>query len=231
MSVVTYSPAGLVPISYIGINAAHDQHIPVAGKDEWGMDTLFRTVRMSKAAFATYLAALDQGDIYTFDSHNFYLQTWQPFDGGAFPGVTLNYKGLTKGLPDPLESDDRVELVSSVSDEVETTYNEKDVVGASKTVRYVAPQTTYRYITSSRPTTPTHSTTNSANIEYLDSKVTLTFSDGSTQVVAGSVPSAVISALAGSPEEFVIGPIVEPVPGTIYFECVDVVRYQLPSDG
>jgi hypothetical protein len=232
MSQVLWTPAlGMAPIAYQGHIEMRDMHIPVPGKDEWGMDTLTRTVRGPASLQEQFIRSLRQGTAFRFANSVFYLQTWAPQDHPIFPGASMSYKGLTNGIPGPIPSNSRTELVGSITaTDLSVTYHGKTIVSAQKEVKYIAPQTTYRYISKREPQKPSFSgVRGGSDVQVLDSRITATFSDGTTQVFAGGAPAAVATALAGSAVVFVVGPNATPIVGTPYWEAEETCMLKYPG--
>lgn len=88
-----------------------DVTFPVAGKSEWGMDTLQRRLSGHVSLLEAFMATLMQGQIYVSNGNNFYLQSWESDDSTPVATVTLNYKGLRGGTPIP---DIQRQVVSAV---------------------------------------------------------------------------------------------------------------------
>lgn len=88
-------------LATLGRAGFEDSTIPVAGKSEWGMDTLMRRMTGYIGNLEAYLATLSQGLTYNFLGTLFYLQSWQPDDSTPVATVQLNYKGLRGGTPVP----------------------------------------------------------------------------------------------------------------------------------
>lgn len=237
MAIEFWTPhAGMSQIVFTGHVEFRDVKTPAPSKDEWGLDVLERTVRGPGKYFEAYGAALKQGDVY---GQHFYLQSWRPIEHAIFPGWQLTYKGVRAGaLPTALPVTSFSELVSTVeANDLEVTYQGKTIISASKEVKYIAPTTTYRYISRGRPTTPRYGAVDTNQpIQNIDSRTVVTLLDDSvtppvtsTMTLTGAAPAAVATALAGSPVVFVIGPTFEPILGTPYYECQEVVQMKYPG--
>lgn len=85
-------------LSYLGNVSFEDIAIPVPGKNEWGVDTLSRRLRGSRALLRAFIATLRQGQRVS-GYPSFFLQTWSVDDDTPFAEITLNYKGLLNGTP------------------------------------------------------------------------------------------------------------------------------------
>ena len=130
-------------IEYIGdyLNL-RDVHPPIAGMDEWGADTLERTIRGSVPA--ALAATLVKGQQYL--SAAFFLQSFKPFDHPIFPGYSLSYKGFINGFPADVWKNDLAQQTC--------TCTCSSPQQATREIVYYAPQTTYRYITNGQPLLP-----------------------------------------------------------------------------
>lgn len=100
-----------MPEALLGRCGFEDCNIPVAGKSEWGMDTLTRKMKGHVSLLSTFMQSLTQGQMYVDAGSNFYLQTFEPDDATPVATVTLVYKGLRYGTPIP---DVQSSVVSSV---------------------------------------------------------------------------------------------------------------------
>lgn len=210
---------------YLGSKDHDDVITPAAGVDDWGIDTLERQVRGSPAWFRQYHPK--RGDVY----ESFFLQSWKPITDRIFPGYSLSYKGCPSGLPDPLIVNTQCEICSNIpADNLSVTVAStgKVIVSAVKELKYIAPQTIYRYITDKEPDGPKYNTVRGSLLQLVSSVVFVTFDDGTSQVLTGNIPGAVTTALHVNPEIFVIGPTAARVFGTPYWECEDQVSLRYP---
>lgn len=233
MAFALWTPVpGMTPIHYSGHLEFRDIVIPVPNKDEWGVDTLERRVQGPGHLYANFEKNLKQGQIYQFSGDSYYLQTWRQIDSKVFPGFMLSYKGFRNGvIPDPLPTTSRSELCSSVTaGDLSVTFAGKKIVGATQEIKYIAPTTIWRYLTKTEPTVAVFNTVRgSQGLSVLDSRITITYNDGTTSILAGNAPAGVVSALSVSPVTFVIGPAFNPIVGTPYFEAQEVVQIKFPG--
>ena len=213
-----------------GALEAFDRHEPIPDKNEWGVDTLQRTLYVPAPVLTRFVAELRQGDVYSYNGTQYFLQTWQPSHAKPDMEFSLNYKGLSNGLPDPLPSNSIVQLVSSLSATgLSVTYQGKTITEASSEVEYLAPQTVWRYISQSMPDKPKSTIVFGPAIKKLNERTQLTFSDGTTAALRGAAPAAVATALFRQPVAFIFGPNSDPIVGTPYWECSDVVQMKYPG--
>lgn len=200
-------------ITYKGNVTFDDAMEPRAGKSDWGMDTLTRRMKGASTLLAAYLATLVQGDTYAYNSHTYYLQTWEPDDDSVFATVTLSYKGLNAGIPAASAVDETTIQTTSIS----TDSPEK----ATRDIEFYSPQTTWRYINSGRPAFASYgSIANGRTASIIRSVIT----DKDGKRYPGNAPAGLVSALFVSASNRVTGPHCEPIYGTPYFECQDVVQ-------
>ena len=209
------------PVTYTGDSTFQDEHEPVPGKTEWGMDTLTRTMAGGQPKLVAFVQGLSQGSSYTFNGNVYYLQTWEPDNGQVFPRVTLNYKGLTGGIPTPKASGVMIEQTISITASSVGTYKT-----ATRNIRYVTRKSTTLYIATTRPTLYTYGldiTFTADNIIILESVITATDNDGNNYVFSGAnAPANLVTAL--TPAAVAQGfPECAPVVGSPFFECVDNV--------
>lgn len=228
-----------VPLLFSGRLRFEDMYDAVTGKDEWGMDTLERTMRGPVYLLETFLGGLRQGDVY----RGYYLQTWEPDHHPYAPSVTLRYKGLSRGIPEPLHFNSRPTLTGTVSaGDLHVTVTTGGtsgtggvIVSAIKEVQYIAPQTVWRYISKTEPEAAKYGVvrgvkaTGEGALQILDSRIDVTFDDGYVQTMTGNAPAAVVTALATRPSNFVVGPDASPVVGTPYWEAVETVQFRYPG--
>ena len=195
--------------TWSAINGFVDAHTPLPGKSEWGMDMLVRTMRGTQPQVASFVAGLAQGSTYTFNGTTYYLQTWEPDNGAVFPSVSLHYKGLVGGIPNPKASGQMIEQSISL-----TCNSPQD---ASREIRYVTRQTSTLYIASSIPTGPSYGLDVSINIRVIQSVIRT----GDGALFYGSAPAALVTAL--TPSEVTRAFMrCSPVVGSPYYECEDV---------
>ena len=124
-------------LKYVGEKEFTEQCEPVPGKSEFGIDTLQRKFRGATDLLDAYLAGLAQGDAYGA----FYLQTWET-DGNpkGYTEVTLHYKGLLSGIPDPKVSYSNTTKTASVT--AENSYGDS----VTFDILYISPQCTTKNI-------------------------------------------------------------------------------------
>lgn len=232
---------------------------PLKGKNEFGVDTLVRKVKGDRALAEAYIAALAQVLAFELAGSTYYLQTWDPDDDPVWATITLTYKGLLNGTPPPdiqteivsaagttsssfaLENNGlgrpyRKDLLWTLTNSIPTDSLDSGIVGTGIRTRYTtgatmqftyrAVQSRYRYVRIGKPSGPIY-----AHIDVpvpaieLD-QVRIVLSDG---VVYGRESIAEF-ALQPTGRERVISFSSQHVIGTPYYECEDVVRYQLEDD-
>lgn len=221
----------LTTTTYVGNGAFEDMYEPVSGKSEWGMDTLTRVMAGKQTSLVSFVNGLNQGDTYSYHGNTYYLQSWEPDNDPVFPKIRMEYKGLFDGIPDPFVSGRTVEQSCSqtTADPVTITYWDAatqssvtgDVMG-TRTSRYITRESTYRYITSSRPSSPTYTALDVAMaIIYLQSEITTDVGAN----FASNAPAALATALFPSAYlEYTTD--TNPVFGTPFFENTDcVIQY------
>lgn len=236
-------------LSSLGDTTFRDATIPVPGKSEFGMDTLTRKmegfVGENGANLIGFIQGLNQGDTFLFGTVLFYLQTWQSDDATPIANVTLIYKGLKPGgTPEP---DIQTQIVASsggtsadysaFNDGIGIPYR-KEPFGdpASPTLiniyttsavlefTYDAAQSTYRYITTGKPSGPRY--------EHIDIEFTPTIKEGRMRVANGETYGFIgdvtlAAAKIPVPQERVIGFVSRHVIGSPFWECEDTVRVEL----
>jgi len=222
---ITFNPSSGTGFTF------EDKRTPVAGKDAWGVDTLTRAMWGAQPELVGFMAALDQGDTYVYDSRTWYLQTWDESDGDqVYPTVTLTYKGLAFGIPDPFITGRQIDL--------QGTFSCTSPSSATMTYSYTTQQTTYRYIKAQatpttgnpygRPTAPEYTDTD-IDVDPVIYKSVVYNEDGTR--LLGSVPAPLLTALTP------VGYNIEarlvsctPIIGTVWLECEDSVTRLLPGN-
>lgn len=222
MSVLTYNKGALGLLKYFGtssnLNNVHDVELPRPGKNEWGIDTLERTLSGPAPTVIDFVDTLRQGQSYSFNDQQFYLQTWNQDNEVIFPRVILQYKGVLNGIPDPFVSGQQTEQTATLS-----CSSPQD---ATRDVRYITRQTEYRYIAETRPTAPKYTTIDVDQAAIILSS-TIRTSDG--KVYFGTVSAGLLSALSWVGYNDVAMMQCAPVFGTPYFEATDTVLRLIPS--
>ena len=218
-------------VIFEGDGSFDDRYEPVSGKSEWGMDTLTRGMSGAQTGLVTFIQGLAQGQTYSWNGNTYYLQSWEPDNDPVFPTVTLFYKGLNDGIPDPFVSGREMEQTSSATtnapvsitffDYESQTDVTREVMG-TRTTRYRTREATYRYIKSGRPTAPTYTTLDTAMTPIVLQSVITTDAGVS---FASNAPAALATALTPSVYTETATNCV-PVFGTPFFECEDnVMQY------
>ncbi len=223
------APGSNAPLLFSGRLQFEDVTTPVSGKDEWGLDTLERTVRGPIFMFEDYAAALRQGAIFK----GYYLQSWRPIEHPFAPGFSLTYKGVQAGIPDPFPNNSRCEILSSISAEkLSISHAGKRIISATREIKYISPQTNYRYISESEPQATKYGAVRGIKtneVQVIDSRIIASYDDGTTQPFVGIAPAALATALFVTPSVFVIGPSATKVFGTPYWECEEVCQLRFPE--
>lgn len=231
-------------------NAAFDDTCrPLKGKNEWGVDTLVRRVKGDRALAPAYIAALAQGNTFVLAGSTYYLQTWDADEDAVWATITLNYKGLLGEIPDPIVSNDIVRLSGTTSADYSTenggrgrvyrkevTYKpypqqnvidaEKDIyaTGASMDFTYETGETIYRYISNGQPDEAANDTLGFTPVARII-RARATTSDGTSYGL--SMPIEIGPSLLPAEVTNVVGFSTQPIIGTPYFECQDIVRVEL----
>lgn len=198
-------------VTFVGNGDFADAHEPVSGKSEWGMDTLQRTMRGKQTSLVAYMVTLAQGATLTWNSQTYRLQSWECDNNPVFPSVSLLYKGLFSGIPDPFVSGTQIEQTFSIS--CSSPQN------ASRDIRYLTRSSEYKYIKSGRPTGPTY-TDLDVDIDIVILQSVIRTEDGG--VLFGSVSVGLLAALTPAEYNLALMSCV-PVFGTPFFECTDIV--------
>lgn len=219
-------------ITYVGNGAFEDTFEPVAGKSEWGMDTLTRVMAGSQPNLVAFISALAQGQRYFWNGNNYYLQTWECDNNPVFPRVTMLYKGLFAGIPAPFVTGMTTEQTqsASTSDPVEITFwdyaTQTSVtrkVSATRTTRSIVRRSNYKYITTVRPTAPTYT---ALDIPYSPQVITSNIITDAGTNYSTNAPAALATALFPSAYNItttnVVPVFVGPTPQ--FFECEDEVQ-------
>ena len=220
-------------IIYLG-NAAYDDLVkPVVGKTDWGVDTLVRILAGRRDQFQTFIGTLAQGQAAPAPYAAFKLQTWEPDDSDPIWGkVTLNYKGLVGGELPPTEAyNEIIETSGSSSAQFDPPYDyggDFFAVSAVMDFTYYAGQTTWRYVSTTSPSGPSHTLLGLGFIyQYKKIRYTVSNEDGSTTYFGNSAPVGIVSACTPTLAVGAVGFRSSPVLGTNFFECEDVVRAEL----
>jgi len=185
---------------YIGNCEFEDRCEPIPSKNEWGTDVLTRRVQGRADKLRQYLNALRQGDTFS-EYQGFYLQTWSPDENPVFPTVTLVYKGLLNGIPNPRNSSSKSErsgTVTATQGGEERTYD----------FLYITSNVTERKITNSESAPAFTASVPAPSITQSAYTVT---SSGTRR--GGSPPGSSISIRAS-----LVGQNKEPIFGTPYWE-------------
>lgn len=247
-------------VSALGRTTFEDASIPVPGKSEFGMDTLTRKMTGYVGDLVAFIASLHQGDTFNFNGILFYLQTWNPDDATPVSTVTLGYKGLASGgTPTPDVQTEIVSATgstsSSFSDEnaglgrayrqdllwtltnaIPSDSLDSGIVGTGKRTRYTtgatmqftyaAVQSRYRYVRVGKPNGPIYTNIDIPAPPILLDQVRIVLSDGAvygrekiTEFELHPVGKARVISFSSSH-----------VIGSPFWECEDVVRYQLEDD-
>lgn len=180
------------------------------------------------------------GSTLTLNAAAYYLQIWEDDKNPVFPTVTLQYKGLVAGIPDPFvsgESTDKTMTKSATN--ISITFWDYTLqqsvtksVNATLNMQYRARRTTWKWIYFSTttqsgtslsyvpPTNPKYTTLDISNPDTVNIYSIIT-ADGNNNFGSG-VPLALATALATTPYLEAVSSA-QPVWGSPYIEVTDVV--------
>jgi len=219
---------------YSGRLQFEDKVIPAPSKDEWGIDTLTRIMHGPCYLLAAFLAGLAQRQTITTGPMSgkypsFYLQSWHPTTGPYMAIVTMLYKGLATGqLPDTIHENTTAQITSTLNaSNLSVAYGNGTVVSATREIKYAAPRTVYRFVTNAEPNDPVYSGVSGGTLQILESRVRVTYDDGTTETLTGSVPASIIGSLQGVAKPSITGPAAKPLVGTPYWQCETTVEMRL----
>lgn len=244
-------------LAALGRTTFEDAFVPVPGKNEFGMDTLSRTMKGYVGDLATFITGLRQGQTFDFAESLFYLQSWQPSNSTPESSVDLLYKGLvTGGTPIP---DVQTEIVPA-SGSISASYpDENNGSGRHyKTIvlwRYQFTAPDLETVTSDEPvgTRPVYTTGVTMEFTYdavqtvyryvmvgkpsrpryfqVDIPRVPTIKRSRITTADGSVygnnAPAAFADLVPTVQNKVVGFTAKNVIGSPYYECIDVVRREL----
>lgn len=158
---LTYTADGIT-ITYLGRTAFAESALPLQSESQSGLDNLQRTYTGAAPLLAAFLAGLNKGGTYVYNSDNYYLIDWAPNGDKLWPEVTLNYIGQSRGNIPPIGDDDwsPQSITTSAILNVAVPDPDSDPPGqtvhidvtAERQIEYLAFQTTWHYIASARPT-------------------------------------------------------------------------------
>ncbi len=224
-------------LTYRGNVNYQDISDPAPGKNEWGIDTLVRKMKGARSLLSVFLATLQQGQSCP-GYGAFYLQSWDPDDQTPFATVALYYKGLLRGTPKPIVINDIVPASGSTSADFtlggsrpagivygqDAAGKDLKAIGASMEFTYNAGQTTYRYISVGQPNGARYHALGFSYSPTLK-RARITTSDGANFGILA--PLAIGPALAPAVVTNLASFRSNPVFGTPYFECEDVLRTEM----
>jgi hypothetical protein len=237
-------------ILLIGVADFDDICLPAAGKNEWGVDTLVRKMKGARSLLSDFLSSLSQGDTYgsyylqTWEPDDDpVLATVTLTYKGLFDGIpeedvqteiqaaagscSKNYlrendgKGRVYATGVLAQFGPVAPGPGEYGTTVKWTYT-KYATAANMDFTYDAVQSTYRYITASKPSGPSH-TTIDISLTPVVKRVRITTDTGAIYGLdmAGFFDLAPVEILT------VVGFSSKHIIGTPYYECVDVVRKEL----
>ena len=203
---------------------------PIATKSDWGIDTLTAEYWGAMPGLVAFVAALAQGQTYTYNSQTWYLQTWSDDKDTVYPTVTLVFKGLFGGIPTPFVNGQSIVQTGTISVAKDIVNPDGTVVpsSATRTFSYYTRQTTTRYISTFRPFLPTYTT---PDIPFTPVIYKSEIRDADGTLYIGNAPAALVTGLtpgAASPSTTMT--CNEVVAGSPLFECEDVCTILLPSN-
>lgn len=203
----------MADVTYIGETDFVDQSTRAPNKNEYGMDVLIRRMKGAAPRLVEFVGGLRQGQTHAVGGATFYLQSWSVDENPIYPTVTMVYKGLIAGIPDPIGEDSYGLRTASMS----TDSPEK----ASRDIQYYAFQTTWRYVRNYRPISAQIGNT-SAMISPRIIYSVITDKDGKRY--PGNAPIGLVGALTPPSGNRLVSMNVTPVVGSPFFECEETIE-------
>lgn len=185
------------------------------------------------------------GSTLTLNATAYYLQTWEDDHNPVYPTVTLNYKGLATGIPDPWVTGETVDanMSRSTSMEVSITYydftlqaNVTKNVNATINIQYKTRRSTWKYIyfatavqsgTTLSYVPPNAAKYSALDVAYTPQIIVSTITADGGLVFASNAPIALATALAPALFGLVTFSAPQPIWGSPFFECIDQISQLL----
>lgn len=214
--------------TYIGRTAFAENSQPQLTEAQWGLDNLTRTYIGAAPLLSAFLASLNKGGSYTYNGDLYYLIDWSPNGDPLWPTVSLNYLGLSNGNPPPVGDDDWAPQSITITATVPSDDPNADpgtTMTVERTIDYIAFQTTWKYITLTRPATVQIGTT--SQIFYpiiLRSRITT--STGNTYA-GQNAPADLVAATTPGLGATLISLTVEEIYATPFFQCTETIALLL----
>jgi hypothetical protein len=177
------------------------------------------------AAFrATYYIGLGYLGGYIVDNA---LQPESP--GRGMDAVNLKIL-RPPSFTDFLASTSTTVKTSQISATIETPliFDKATSVDATRSASYEAPETTYTYFASQRPDSPRFSQVfTTANTRITSNTISAKGNDGSSASYGGNAPAQLVAALSMPEAASLTSFQAEPIPGTPWYKCTDVIVLEL----
>lgn len=216
-----------ITVTYLGRTEFAQNNLAfLVESPDGGLDSLTVT-HIGAAPFLTaFLEALEKGSTVSYNGESYYLVNWQPNGDRLWPEVALNYVGLSDGAPDPIGDDDfSVQSITINADVEETFEGESVTVNVERQIEYLADQTTWRYIASTRPMGALVGTTaRGINPVILRSVITVSGGDNDGKRYAGAnAPAAYVVATTPGVADQLLSLRASPVYGSPFFPTEEVI--------
>lgn len=103
-------------------------------------------------------------------------------------------------------------------------------VQAVRTLSFYAPESRYEYFTASEPTAPSYSSAGSRNPSIISARLEVSFGGVTIAFTGATAPAAISTAVFMPIVDRVVSDGGEPIPGTPWYRCVDVVSREYQGD-
>jgi hypothetical protein len=199
-------------VVYKGRVGFEDTCQPAPSKSEFGMDTVTRVLKGSALLLQDFIKTI-RTKTQCPGYEGCQLQNYSTDQNPVFPSISLFYKGLIDGnLPDAIGYDEYVVQTMTIT----TDSPQK----ASREIQFEALATRWLYITRERPIGGSMTRT-SYQFEPQIREQKIILEDGT--LIYGNADAGLVTALTPPVENRRLNFIANPVPGTIYFECEEVI--------
>jgi len=213
-------------ITYKGVTAFTLQTEEPAA-EHYGLPTIARTYKGAAPQFDAFWATVATGNPLAGG----YIVKRSGINRGMYPEISL-----TIALPPDFVayklSKSRMQQTASKGATVTSSQiiPGETEIECSRTMSFIAPQAVYSYFSSARPLGPRFTSPVETSAPILLRSIITATAGGKSRTFYGNAPLALATALAMPAVGLITGHISDPIPGTPWYECQDVISYVYRGD-
>lgn len=213
-------------ITYQGVTAFTLQSEEPAA-EHYGLPTVTQTYKGAAYLFDAFWASVATGT----PRSGGYITNRSGANKGIYPEISITI-ALPPNFNDYKLSRSRMQQTASKGATITNSsiIPDETEIECNRTVSFISPQAVYSYYASSRPDGPRFTSPLESQAPLMLRSIITATAGGKSRTYYGNAPSALVSALAMPQVGIITGHTSDPIPGTPWYQCQDVISYVYRGD-